>query len=43
VVPVSGLWSQCTRLEVTADGDRITNVVNGTVANEGTRSTKTAC
>jgi hypothetical protein len=30
-----------TRLEVIADGDRITNVVNGTVVNEGTRSSLT--
>ena len=30
-----------TRLEVIADGDRITNVVNGTVVNEATRSTLT--
>jgi hypothetical protein len=33
-----GEW---TRLEVIADGDRITNVVNGTVVNEGTRSSLT--
>jgi len=31
----SGEW---TRLEVIADGDRVTNVVNGKVVNEGTRS-----
>ena len=30
-----------TRLEVIADGDRVTNVVNGTVVNEGTRSSIT--
>ncbi len=29
---------QWTRLEVIADGDRVTNLVNGTVVNEGTRS-----
>ena len=33
-----GEW---TRLEVIADGDRVTNVVNGTVVNEGTRSSLT--
>jgi hypothetical protein len=30
-----------TRLEVIADGDRVTNIVNGTVVNEGTRSSLT--
>jgi hypothetical protein len=30
-----------TRLEVVADGDRVTNVVNGKVVNEGTRSSLT--
>ncbi len=34
----SGGW---TRLEVIADGDRVTNIVNGTVVNEGTRSSLT--
>jgi hypothetical protein len=34
----SGQW---TRLEVIADGDRVTNVVNGKVVNEGTRSSLT--
>jgi hypothetical protein len=33
-----GEW---TRLEVIADGDRVTNVVNGKVVNEGTRSSLT--
>jgi len=33
-----GEWTQ---LEVIADGDRVTNVVNGTVVNEGTRSSLT--
>ena len=33
-----GEW---TRLEVIADGDRVTNIVNGTVVNEGTRSSLT--
>lgn len=33
-----GEW---TRLEVIADGDRVTSVVNGTVVNEGTRSSLT--
>jgi hypothetical protein len=32
---------QWTRLEVIADGDRLTNVVNGRVVNEGARSTLT--
>jgi len=31
-----------TRLEVIADGDRVINIVNGTVVNEGTRSSLTA-
>ena len=34
----SGEW---TRLEVIADGDRVTNMVNGTVVNEGSRSSLT--
>jgi hypothetical protein len=34
-------YGQWTRLEVIADGDRVTNVVNGTVVNEATRSTFT--
>jgi hypothetical protein len=34
----SGAW---TRLEVIADGDRVTNVVNGRVVNEGTGSSLT--
>lgn len=34
-----GEW---TRLEVIADGDRVTNVVNGTVVNEGARSSLTS-
>jgi hypothetical protein len=34
-----GEW---TRLEVIADGDRVTNVVNGTVVNEGVRSSLTS-
>jgi len=38
---VESPWGQWTRLEVIADGDRITNVVNGTVVNEATRSTFT--
>jgi Domain of Unknown Function (DUF1080) len=33
-----GAW---TRLEVIADGDRVTNMVNGKVVNEGTRSSLT--
>lgn len=35
---VESPYGEWTRLEVIADGDRITNVVNGTVVNEGTRS-----
>ncbi|HXY41049.1 MAG TPA: family 16 glycoside hydrolase, partial [Vicinamibacteria bacterium] len=31
-------YGEWTRLEVIADGDRITNLVNGTVVNEGTQS-----
>ncbi|HXK09377.1 MAG TPA: DUF1080 domain-containing protein [Vicinamibacteria bacterium] len=38
---VESPWGGWTRLEVIADGDRITNVVNGTVVNEATRSTFT--
>ncbi len=34
-------YGQWTRLEVIADGDRVTNLVNGTVVNEATRSTFT--
>jgi 3-keto-disaccharide hydrolase len=35
---VESPYGQWTRLEVIADGDRITNLVNGKVVNEGTRS-----
>jgi hypothetical protein len=38
---VESPYGQWTRLEVIADGDRITNVVNGKVVNEGTRSSLT--
>jgi hypothetical protein len=38
---VESPYGQWTRLEVVADGDRVTNVVNGTVVNEGTRSSFT--
>jgi hypothetical protein len=34
-------YGEWTRLEVIADGDRITNIVNGKVVNQGTRSTFT--
>jgi len=39
---VESPYGQWTRLEVIADGNRITNVVNGTVVNEGSRSSLTA-
>jgi hypothetical protein len=35
---VESPYGEWTRLEVIADGDHVTNVVNGTVVNEGTRS-----
>ena len=35
---VESPYGEWTRLEVIADGDRVTNVVNGKVVNEGTRS-----
>ncbi|RPH46745.1 MAG: DUF1080 domain-containing protein, partial [Planctomycetota bacterium] len=38
---VESPYGQWTRLEVIADGDRVTNVVNGTVVNEATRSSAT--
>ena len=38
---VESPWGQWTRLEVIADGDRVTNVVNGKVVNEGTRASVT--
>jgi len=38
---VESPYGQWTRLEVIADGDRVTNVVNGKVVNEGTRSSLT--
>jgi hypothetical protein len=38
---VESPYGEWTRLEVIADGDRVTNLVNGTVVNEGTRSTLT--
>ena len=38
---VESPYGQWTRLEVIADGDRITNLVNGKVVNAGTRSTLT--
>lgn len=38
---VESAHGQWTRLEVIADGDRITNLVNGKVVNEGTRSSLT--
>ena len=38
---VESPWGQWTRLEVIADGDRITNVVNGTVVNEATAASFT--
>jgi 3-keto-disaccharide hydrolase len=38
---VESPYGQWTRLEVIADGDRVTNVVNGKVVNEGTRASVT--
>jgi hypothetical protein len=38
---VESPYGQWTRLEVVADGDRVTNVVNGKIVNEGRRSTFT--
>ncbi len=38
---VESPWGQWTRLEVIADGDRVTNVVNGKVVNAATRSSVT--
>ena len=38
---VESPYGEWTRLEVIADGDRVTNIVNGTVVNEGTRSSLT--
>jgi hypothetical protein len=38
---VESPYGEWTRLEVIADGDHITNVVNGKVVNEGTRSSLT--
>ena len=38
---VESPYGQWTRLEVIADGDRVTNVVKGKVVNEGTRSSLT--
>jgi len=38
---VESPYGEWTRLEVLADGDRVTNVVNGKVVNEGTRSSLT--
>jgi hypothetical protein len=35
---VESPYGQWTRLEVIAEGDRVTNVVNGKVVNEGVRS-----
>jgi len=35
---VESPYGEWTRLEVIADGDRVTNIVNGTVVNEGIRS-----
>jgi len=39
---VESPYGEWTRIEVIADGDRVTNIVNGTVVNEGTRSSLTA-
>ncbi len=39
---VESPFGEWTRLEVIADGDRVTNVVNGTVVNEGVRSSLTS-
>jgi len=38
---VESPYGQWTRLEVIADGDRVTNIVNGKVVNEGSRSSVT--
>jgi hypothetical protein len=38
---VKSPYGEWTRLEVIADGDRVTNIVNGKVVNEGTRSSLT--
>jgi len=38
---VESSYGEWTRLEVIADGDRVTNIVNGKVVNEGTRSSLT--
>ena len=38
---VESPYGEWTRLEVIADGDHLTNVVNGKVVNEGTRSSLT--
>jgi hypothetical protein len=38
---VESPYGEWTRLEVIVDGDRVTNVVNGKVVNEGTRSSLT--
>jgi hypothetical protein len=38
---VESPYGEWTRLEVIADGDRVTNIVNGKVVNEGTRSSLT--
>ena len=38
---VESPYGEWTRLEVIADGDRVTNVVNGKVVNEGIRSSLT--
>ncbi len=38
---VESPYGEWTRLEVIADGDRVTNVVNGKVVNEGTRASLT--
>ena len=38
---VESPYGQWTRLEVIADGDRVTNIVNGKVVNEGARSSVT--
>jgi hypothetical protein len=39
---VESPYGEWTRLEVIADGDRVTNVVNGTVVNRGERSSLTS-
>jgi len=38
---VESAYGEWTRLEVIADGDRVANIVNGKVVNEGTRSSLT--